>query len=128
MIRNESVGWTFFALKIYQCILVLIATTTANGAFLCFGFVFVADGTKFTGFVFCFVVCVVHNESTGRTLVAGGGRSGAAVLVLSGETDGTICLVRVGAAWWAKWARNVFGVDGAVVADVLSKWTKVAGG
>ena len=49
-------------------------------------------------------------------------------MVLSGETDGTICLsVYVGAAWWAKWARNVFGVDGAVVADVLSKWTKVAG-
>ena len=36
-------------------------------------------------------------------------------------------VVRVGAAGWAKGARNVFGVNGAVVADVLSKWTKVAG-
>ena len=128
MIRNEFVGGAYFAFEMVQCIVVLVAAGTAHGASLCFGFVFVADGAKFTGFVFCFVVSVVHYESTGRTLVAGGGRSGAAVLVLSGETDGAICLVRVGAAGWAKqFARNVFGVDGAVVTDVLSKWTKVAG-
>ena len=127
MIRNEFVGGAYFAFEMVQCIVVLVAAGTAHGASLCFGFVFVADGAKFTGFVFCFVVSVVHYESTGRTLVAGGGRSGAAVLVLSGETDGAICLVRVGAAGWAKGARNVFGVVGAVVADVLSKWTKIAG-
>ena len=78
--------------------------------------------------MFGFVLCFVCNKSTGRTQVAGGERRSAAILVLSGKTDGAICLVaRVGAAGWAKRARNVFGVDGAVVTDVLSKWTKVAG-
>lgn len=128
MVRNKFVWGTHFAFEMVQCWIVLVAAGTAHGASLCFGFMFVADGAKFTGYVFCFVVCTVHNESTGRTLVAAGGRSGTAVLVLSGEADGAIFWpVCVSAAGWTKCTRNMFGVDGAVVTDVLSKWTKVAG-
>jgi len=59
MVRNEFVWGAHFAFEMVQCSFVLVAAGTAHGASLCFGFVFVADGANFTGYVCCFVVCVV---------------------------------------------------------------------
>ena len=103
----------------------------ANGTICGSVYKFTAKWTKCTitvFVVFVFVLCLVGNELTGWTPLAGCGRSGAAVLVFARQANGTICgLVSVLAAKGAKFAGNMFSVESVVVDDKFPNLAKIAG-
>ena len=109
----------------------MVTTTTTNDAWFCFGNVFV---TKFVanfaiacGNMFCGVHCLVEKELARGARFTGCRRGFTAVLILAGVANGTECgAVNVFTAKGTKVASNVFGVESAVVDDILSKLAKFA--
>ena len=131
VVRNEGIGRAYFALENVQCCFVLVATTTTNDAWLCFGDVFVATfSTNFAvaeGYMLGHVVCFVQKVSTRGARFASCGWGCAAVLVFARLAYGTERLVNVRTAKGATFTGHVFNVKSAVVFNVLSNLAKVAG-
>jgi len=71
IVRNECVGWAYFSMKVIQ-FFVLVATSTTNNAWFCFGNVFV---TKFFANVardmLGSILCRVENVLTRWACFAG---------------------------------------------------------
>ena len=98
IVRNECVGGTCFALEVIQ-LFILVAATTANDAWFCFGNVFVtkrsANFAVAGGNVFRGVCCLVEKELSRGAVFAGCRRGVTGVLKLSGVANGTKRLVDV---------------------------------
>ena len=134
IIRNEFVGWTYFAVKVIH-LFILVATSTANNAGFCVGHVFVtklfanfavAGGNMFRG-----VCCLVEKELARGTRFTGCGRGFTAVLILASVANGTECgAIDVFTAKGAKFAivwRVVLRDVGCLVEKELTGWTRFTG-